>query len=147
MSNNTYHITPPNLIMVEEGITVLLLGFEHSSVLKIEEIFEKQVYEADLLFYYSESKIDTETLGWANAVAQNSDFIIINLDNITPLELAIAEENLFDEDEDSKKVIEYTDIGSTNPLVLYKLNMGDMVVKSMDGLNDFIEYALQDGEE
>jgi hypothetical protein len=144
MANNTYHITPPNIIMVEEGISTLLLGFDTSAIQKIEEVFEKNIYEADLLFYYTDEKIDETNLGWVNAIAKDANFIIVNLDNVTPLELAIAEEYLFDDDKDAKKVIEYTDVGSSNPLVLFKLNMGDLIVKSIEGLNNFIEYALEE---
>lgn len=148
-SNSTYHVTPPSLLLVGDGLSIFLIGFDKERIDNIEKMFEKNVYDADLVFFYSEQNIDGDTIAWADAVAKKSEYIIINLDNVNPLELEIGYTNTFDiiDENDREKVINYTEKGFENPIALYKENNGDnSVIHGMDGLAQLIDILFENGD-
>jgi len=142
-------VTPPSLTLTGNGITVFLMGFDKSSISKIEKMFEKHVYDSDLSLYYSDESIDKDTIAWADASCKKANYIILNLDNTNPLEIELASENNFesiDENDDSEKVINYTNLGDENPLAFYKLSLGDNVIHTMDELSELIDVMFDNGE-
>ena len=143
---NTYHVTPPSLVMIGDGLSVFLIGFDKDSINEIESLFEKNIYASDLAFYYSDEPINLETLAWADSVAIKSDYIIVNLDNINALESEITREHSYNEEDDDAKVVFFTNEGDTNPLVLYKMHLGDPIIVSMDGLNELLNFIFDNGD-
>lgn len=145
---SVYHITPPSLFVIAEGPEIYISGFSDNDKEKIFDTFENLIYDYEIGFYYNDGPVTDENIGWLEYVIPKSNFIIINANNITPLEQYIIENTNYKNE--TRLVIYYSDEGLT-PYCRILAKNGENVLFDINDLEDFIksfvenELAIEEG--
>ena len=89
-SNTVYTVTPPDFSLSTIGPSALLLGVPFTEIKPYTSVYERLFPEIEIVFYASETGINSDNLAWYRAVAGVASSIFVDLDNITSEELFIA---------------------------------------------------------
>jgi hypothetical protein len=140
-NNNVVHITPPSLYINNDGTQVLFLGFNENMLEDFQSVFERNFYDSELQFFYSDKKNDEEIISWKYFVSKEVDFIILNLDSCSTEELVISlmTENNFDD----KNVVFFTNNEGTILTNIVQKYTGK-VIKSIEDFEEILKFIIED---
>lgn len=87
--NSTYTVTAPDLMLTENGMTVLISSTDEDKVKFIKSVFEKHVYTS-IIFNVQKTPTNENTVAWLWYVSQPADVMIIDLDTCAPVDVCSA---------------------------------------------------------
>lgn len=77
--NSVYTVTYPDLLMSDDGMSVLVTSTDENFIENVKGIFEKYIYTS-IVFYVQPNKTNSETLAWMWNVSTTCDLMIIDID-------------------------------------------------------------------
>lgn len=133
---SAYYITPPSSFMPTEGVKITLLGHaEGGPTHDLFEMLEEHFPGLALTFYYIEKpEPSVDQFSWVFQQCLHSDFVIIDIENATALEIGLATN--FSKDKGAWWIVPEDDTLSKTYLHAIKAN----VVESAE---DFVEMLKE----
>ena len=95
--NSTYTVTAPDLLLTENGMTILISSTDEERVNAIKDIFERLVFSS-LIFNVQKSPTNENTVAWLWYVSQPADIMIVDLDTSSTVDVCAALLRSQDED-------------------------------------------------
>lgn len=139
---SVYDITPPNLFILSNGPYIYMGGMSEEERTKIKSIFEGNIYDSEIAFFYNVEPINEENLAWTEIAIKQSNFIIVNVENITAIEQYLVDGMLTAEDEDVI-VVFYSRSGSNSPLARLLSSNGEVVIFNLNEVELILKEILE----
>jgi hypothetical protein len=140
-NNNVIHITPPSLYINGDGNSILFLGFEKDLLEELQSIFERNLYESELQFFYSDKKNDDESIAWKYYIANEVNFIVINIDGSSKDELVIA--LMTDNNFDDKNIIFFSSKDDSSLSTIVQKYTG-RIVKNLEDFEEILKFIIEE---
>ena len=87
--NSTYTVTAPDLLLTENGMSVLITCNDEDKIQEIKNIFE-DIVQTSLIFNVQRAPTNENTVAWMWYVSQPADIMIIDLDTVAPVDVCAA---------------------------------------------------------
>jgi DNA-binding NarL/FixJ family response regulator len=87
--NSTYTVTAPDLMLTENGMSVLISCNDEKKIEEIKDIFEKIVHTS-LIFNVQRAPTNENTVAWMWYVSQPADIMIVDLDTASTTDVCAA---------------------------------------------------------
>ena len=135
----SFIITPPDLRLEKNSISLLILGVDFDKFDNIIEMNNELLCQEDSIVYYgAEEGLTNNTLPWYRAVAELVDVIFINTDNITHEELVLG----LNADSNSKGVFWYSESNSKPMVNALLSSYKNRVFDSLSDIETFLEQKI-----
>lgn len=139
LDNSSYTVTPPDLMLTEHGVSVLVSSTDEKLITKIKDIFEKYI-ATSIVFYVQEKETNSNTLPWLWNVSKTCDFMIIDLDTCAEADIIAG---LMKPIEDEKVVLFYSDKYTRRDTIkLINATGENLVVTRMEDIHNYIRLQM-----
>ena len=88
--NPIYTVTPPDMLLPENGPIISVLSSEIKFVQDIELLYENLFKSVPITLCHPSGNIDENNLAWVVSMMRFSDTVYLDLDNVTELGLVCA---------------------------------------------------------
>ena len=89
MNNHLLEVTPPDILALDDGISVLILG--HPGWLpNLKDFVNKTFIHSPVVLFYSNKGIRSDNVHWAVYQNKLADYSILDLETANELELMLA---------------------------------------------------------
>ena len=88
--NPIYTVTPPDMLLPENGPVITILSSNKDFVLDVEYLYENIFKTVPITLYHPDGVIDDTNSAWLISMMRFSDTIYVDLDNISELGLVCA---------------------------------------------------------
>lgn len=85
--NDSYTVTSPDLMLTENGMSILVSSTDQQLINSIKDLFE-QMITSSIVFYIQPTKTTDTTLPWLWHVSRTSDITIVDLDTCAWVDIA-----------------------------------------------------------
>lgn len=87
--NSSYTVTAPDLLLTENGMSVLITCNDEEKIEQIKEIFENIVLTS-IIFNVQRAPTNENTVAWLWYVSQPADIMIVDVDTCNPVDVSAA---------------------------------------------------------
>ena len=87
--NSTYTVTAPDLMLTENGMSVLITCNDEEKIQQIKDIFES-IVQTSIIFNVRRAPTNESTVAWLWYVSQPCDIMIIDIDTCSPTDVCAA---------------------------------------------------------
>lgn len=87
--NSTYTVTAPDLLLTENGMSVVITCNDEEKVQRIKDIFES-IVQTSIIFNVQRAPTNENTVAWMWYVSQPADIMIIDVDTCNPVDVCAA---------------------------------------------------------
>jgi len=88
--NPIYTVTPPDMILPDNGPIITVLSSDEDFVESIEALYENLFKTVTITLCHPGGKVDDKNCAWVVSMMRFSDTVYVDLDNLTELGLACA---------------------------------------------------------
>lgn len=88
--NSIYHITPPDMKLLDSGPVVTVLTNDKQFFNDIERLHENMYKSVPVVIYSADGPINDNNLAWMVSVMRLSDNVFVDLDTVTQTELVAS---------------------------------------------------------
>lgn len=88
--NPIYTVTPPDMLLPENGPVITILSSDKDFVSDVEYLYENIFKTVPITLYHPDGVIDDTNSAWLISMMRFSDTIYVDLDNISELGLVCA---------------------------------------------------------
>ena len=88
--NCIYHITPPDMKLLDSGPVVTVLTNDKQFFNDIERLHENMYKSVPVVIYSADGPINDNNLAWMVSVMRLSDNVFVDLDTVTQTELVAS---------------------------------------------------------
>jgi hypothetical protein len=139
IDNDSYTVTPPDLMMTEHGIGILISSTNHELVDDIKAVFEQYI-ATSVVFMVQNNKTNGGTLPWMWNVSKTCDFMIIDVDTCAWEDIMAA---LLKSKEEPNTVLFYSDKYKRRETVkLINATGTNLVVRSIKDITAYIQVQM-----
>jgi|TARA_B100000131_G_scaffold318217_1_gene361664 hypothetical protein len=89
MNNQLIEVTPPDILALDDGISVLVLG-DAKWLTDLKDFVNKTFIHSPVALYYTDKRIRSDTIHWAVYQNRMADYAIVDLETANELELMLA---------------------------------------------------------
>ena len=139
IDNDSYTVTPPDLMMTEHGIGILISSTNEELVADVKHLFEKFIVTS-VVFMVQKQKTNAVTLPWMWNVSKTCDFMIIDVDTCAWEDIMAG---LLKSKEEESTVLFYSDKYKRRETVkLINATGTNLVVRSIADINSYIKLQM-----
>ena len=88
--NSIYHITPPDMKLLDTGPVVTILSSDDKFLSSIEQMHERMYKSVPVVIYHIDGPINDNNIAWLVSVMRLSDNVFVDLDSVTQTELVAS---------------------------------------------------------
>ena len=135
IDNSSYTVTSPDLILSDNGATIMIVSTNSDFVDGVKLLFEK--YISSTLIFCVQDKITTEkNLAWGYYISRDCEMAIIDLDNCEWIDVCVALTKFVD---DQHSVVFYTEKHKKREAELLVNTIGDYpILRNLGEIDDYI---------
>ena len=139
IDNDSYTVTPPDLMMTEHGIGILISSTNEELVADVKHLFEKFIVTS-VVFMVQKQKTNAVTLPWMWNVSKTCDFMIIDLDTCAWEDIMAG---LLRSTDQPNTVLFYSDKYKRRETVkLINATGTNIVVRTTEDINNYIKVQM-----
>jgi|TARA_B110000879_G_scaffold92217_1_gene126265 hypothetical protein len=139
IDNDSYTVTPPDLMMTEHGIGILISSTNEELVADVKHLFEKFIVTS-VVFMVQKQKTNAGTLAWMWNVSKTCDFMIIDVDTCAWEDIMAG---LLKSTDQPNTVLFYSDKYKRRETVkLINATGTNLVVRSTEDINNYIKVQM-----
>lgn len=138
--NSSYTVTAPDLLLTENGMSVLISSTNEQVLDEIKEIFEKYVHSS-IIFNVQKTPTNENSVAWMWYVSQPADIMIVDLDTVSPVDVCAA--LLRTQDDDHITVFISEKQKRKDMIRLINATAKYVVVNTIEELEFYIKYELK----
>jgi hypothetical protein len=138
--NSSYTVTSPDLLLTDDGMTVMISSTNEYFIDNVKLLFEKYVYTS-IIFKVQPKVTNENTLPWMWYVSRSCDVMIIDLDTCAWVDICTA---LLKEIDENHIVVFYSEKYKKREVVrLINATSSYMVLRSIDELDEYIKIEMK----
>ena len=88
--NSIYHITPPDMKLLDSGPVVTVLSSNKKFLDDVERLHENIYKSVPVIIYNTNSPVNDNNIAWTVSVMRLSDNVFVDLDTVTQTELVAS---------------------------------------------------------
>ena len=88
--NSIYHITPPDMKLLDTGPVVTILSSDDKFLSSVEQMHERMYKSVPVVIYHIDGPINDNNIAWLVSVMRLSDNVFVDLDSVTQTELVAS---------------------------------------------------------
>ena len=88
--NSIYHITPPDMKLLDTGPVVTILSSDDKFLSSVEQMHERMYKSVPVVIYHIDGPINDNNIAWLVSVMRLSDNVFVDLDCVTQTELVAS---------------------------------------------------------
>jgi hypothetical protein len=88
--NSIYHITPPDMKLLDSGPVVTVLSSNKKFLDDVERLHENIYKSVPVIIYNTNSPVNENNIAWTVSVMRLSDTVFVDLDTVTQTELVAS---------------------------------------------------------
>ena len=88
--NSIYHITPPDMKLLDAGPVVTVLSSNKKFLDDVERLHENIYKSVPVIIYNTNSPVNENNIAWTVSVMRLSDTVFVDLDTVTQTELVAS---------------------------------------------------------
>jgi hypothetical protein len=88
--NSIYHITPPDMKLLDTGPVVTILSSDDKFLSSVEQMHERMYKSVPVVIYHIDGPINDNNIAWLVSVMRLSDSVFVDLDSVTQTELVAS---------------------------------------------------------
>mgnify|MGYP006090653723 FL=1 len=139
IDNDSYTVTPPDLMMTEHGIGILISSTNEELIDDVKHLFEKFIVTS-VVFMVQKQKTNAVTLPWMWNVSKTCDFMIIDVDTCAWEDIMAG---LLKSTDQPNTVLFYSDKYKRRETVkLINATGTNLVVRSTEDINNYIKVQM-----
>jgi len=89
MNNQLIEVTPPDILALDDGVSVLVLG-DATWLTDLKDFVNKTFIHSPVALYYANKGIRSDNIHWAVYQNKMADYCILDLETANELELMLA---------------------------------------------------------
>ena len=139
LDNSSYTVTPPDLMLTEHGVSILISSTNEKLIKKVKDIFEKFI-ATSIVFYIQNKETNSNTLPWLLNVSKTCEFMIIDLDTCAEADIIAG---LMKPKQDENTVLFYSDKYTRRDTIkLINATGENLVVTRMEDIHNYIRLQM-----
>jgi|TARA_R110000851_G_scaffold8032_10_gene30959 hypothetical protein len=139
IDNDSYTVTPPDLMMTEHGIGILISSTNEELIDDVKHLFEKFIVTS-VVFMVQKQKTNAVTLPWMWNVSKTCDFMIIDVDTCAWEDIMAG---LLRSTDQPNTVLFYSDKYKRRETVkLINATGTNIVVRTTEDINNYIKVQM-----
>lgn len=139
IDNDSYTVTPPDLFLTENGISVVISSTNEEFVDKVKLIFEKHI-STSIVFLVQKNKTNSETLPWLWHVSRTCEFMVIDIDTCAWEDIMAG---LIKPVDDNHVVLYYSDkFKRRETAKLINATSENIVIRRVEDIDNYIKLQI-----
>lgn len=131
---SSYTVTSPDLLMIDHGITVMVVSTDDNFIDATKRLFEKYIVNS-IVFCVQDKKTTEKNMAWPFYVSRQCDYMIIDVDNSEWIDVCIA----FTLDIEEKNIVFVSSKDKKKDLKILVNTIGKIpVLNGIEYLEDYI---------
>lgn len=138
--NSTYTVTAPDLLLTENGMSVLITCNDEAKISHIKDIFESIVHTS-IIFNVQRAPTNENTVAWMWYVSQPADIMIVDLDTCAEVDICAS---LLRKKDENHITVFYTEKSKRKDMIkLINATASYPILTNLDELEYYIKYELK----
>ncbi len=137
--NSSYSVTSPDLLLTDDGITVLITSTDQKFIDDIKHIYEKYV-DTSIVFNIQQIPTTESTVSWMWYVSRPADMMIVDLDTCAWVDVCAA---ILKPQTDNHSVVFFSKKHKKREAVrLLNATAEFIILKEVDHIDTFLKHQL-----